>query len=144
MKIELSPLRAAIKCLDDSIRIVHNSEMMIKLDLETRNLLRSGVIQNFEVAFELCWKFMKKYLESDMGSVYVDGLHRKELFRICAQKHLISDVEAWFAYNRSRNLTSHTYREEYAEDVFMAAQDFLPDAKSFLKVMEEKNAEYKS
>jgi len=139
MELELTPLRKAVKCMDDSIKIVHNSEIIKKLDLATIKLLRAGVIQNFEVTFELCWKFMKKYLKINLGSEYVDGIHRKELFRLAAEHHLINDVEQWFDYNKARNLTSHIYKEEYAEDVFREAEKFLADAKFLLDALEARN-----
>lgn len=139
MQIDLTPLSNGVRCLDESLGIVHNSEFMNSFDLTTKNLLRSGVIQNFEIVYELCWKFMKKYLEINLGSGYVDGINRKELFRIAAEHHLISDVESWFDYNKARNITSHTYREEYAIDVFNAAEKFINDAKFFLKALEARN-----
>lgn len=139
MELELSPLRKAVKCLDGALNIVHDLEIISKLDLATKNLLRAGVIQNFEVTYELCWKFMKRYLEINMGSQYVDGIHRKELFRLAAEHHLIKDVEAWFDYNKARNLTSHTYREEYANDVFHSAEKFLIDAGFLLDALEARN-----
>ena len=139
MELELTPLRKAVKCLDESLMIVHNSRIISKMDQATKNLLRSGVIQNFEVTYELCWKFMKKYLEINMGSQYVDGIHRKELFRLAAEHHLINDVETWFDYNKARNLTSHTYREEYANDVFRSAEKFPGDAWFLLEALEANN-----
>jgi nucleotidyltransferase substrate binding protein (TIGR01987 family) len=139
MPLDITALKNSIKCLDDSLKIVHNSEEMIKLDLVTKNLLRSGVIQNFEVSYELCWKFIRKFLEIELGSEYVDGIHKKELLRIAAEHHLIKDVETWFDYNRARNLTSHTYKEEHAENVFNAAEKFLDDARELLNALEGRN-----
>jgi nucleotidyltransferase substrate binding protein (TIGR01987 family) len=137
--LELAPLKGAIKSLDDSLRIVGNADFMMNLDTATKNLLRSGVIHNFGIAYELSWKFMKKYLEINLGSYYVDGIHRKELFRIAAEHHLIDNVEAWFDYNKARNLTSHAYREEYANDVFKAAGLFITDAKKLAEAIEARN-----
>ncbi|MCD4782996.1 MAG: nucleotidyltransferase substrate binding protein [Candidatus Eremiobacteraeota bacterium] len=137
--IELSPLRKAIKCLDDSLKIVHNPEFISNLDLAVKDLLKAGVIQNFKVTYELCWKFMKRYLEINIGSQYIDGIHRKELYRLAAEHHLIKEVEAWFDYNKARNLTSHTYREEYANDVFQSAEKFLTDAGFLLSALEARN-----
>lgn len=139
MELELSPLKKAVKCMDDSLKVIHHSKIVQKLDETTRNLLRSGIIQNFEVTYELSWKFMKKYLEINLGSEYVDGIPRKELFRIAAEHHLIKDVEAWFDYHKARNLTSHTYREEYAEEVFQAAESFMFNVKFLLQALEERN-----
>ena len=102
-------------------------------------LFEAGVIQNFEFTYELCWKFMKRWLENNLGSSYVDGLPRKELFRIAAEHQLISNVSNWFIYHEARNETTHTYDRKKAERVFETAQKFLPDAKELLRNLEKKN-----
>lgn len=137
--LDLSSLKRAIELLDDSLRFFNDSEIMDGLDLSRRNVVRSGVIQNFEVAYELCWKFMKKHLEINLGSEYVDGISRKELFRISREHHLINDVENWFDFHTARNLTSHTYSEESAQKVLRAAGILVEDAKALLNSIEARN-----
>jgi nucleotidyltransferase substrate binding protein (TIGR01987 family) len=138
MELELSPLRDAVKCLDDSVKIVHDPEKTIDLDSDVRNLLRSGVIHYFKVTYELCVKFLDKYLENNLGSGCVVGISRKELFRIALEHRLIKNVEHWLDYNKARNLTSRSYREDYANDVFRAAENFIPDAKYLVEALEKR------
>ena len=103
-----------------------------------RESLRSGVIQNFEVAYELSWKFMKKWLAYNIGNSMVDGIPRFELFKLAMEHGLISDSEIWFDFHDARNKTSHEYSENIAEFVFGQALIFLPYAKTFLETLEKK------
>ena len=82
---------------------------------------------------------MKRWLENNLGSAYVDGIVRKELFRIAAEHQLITNVPRWFKYQDARNETTHTYDEDKAQEVFEAAKEFLTDAKELLKNLESKN-----
>jgi nucleotidyltransferase substrate binding protein (TIGR01987 family) len=103
-----------------------------------RNAIRSGVIQNFEVAFELSWKSMKRWLSFNVGNSIVNGIPRFELFKLAAENDLISDPEVWFDFHDARNKTSHEYGEEITEVVLEYALKFLPCAKEFLAILEKK------
>lgn len=54
--------------------------------------LRAGVIQNFEVAYEQCWKFIERWIRENRAPENADHPRsRKELFRMAARHGLISD-----------------------------------------------------
>ena len=99
-------------------------------DIDT---VKAGVIQNFEVAYEQCWKFMKRWIEQNVSSDIVDGVTRRELFRVGAENRLIDDVAQWMEFHQSRNLTAHTYDAENAGQAFSSALIFIDAASSFLK-----------
>jgi len=99
----------------------------------------AGVIQNFEFTYELCWKFLKRFLGNELGSNYVDGVSRKELFRLGTEHHLISNIDNWFKYHDSRNETSHTYDKTTAQEVFEVATKFIKDAEELLANLEKRN-----
>jgi nucleotidyltransferase substrate binding protein (TIGR01987 family) len=109
------------------------------LDADQRDVMRAGVIQNFEFTYELCWKFIKRRLESDLGAVYVDGVSRKELFRLAAEHRLIASAQDWFLVHASRNETVHTYDPTTAEEVYAAAKGFLVAAKELLAELKRRN-----
>lgn len=139
MPLELSRLKKATTSLELLLSRVQDSDLMGSLDEVTRYGLRAGVILNFEFTYELCWKSLKRWLEENIGSTYVDGVTRRELFRYGAENRLIDDVDFWMDFHRSRNMTSHTYHVSVADDVFEAAALFSKEAIRFLAALEARN-----
>ncbi len=137
MQLDLSSLKKSVEVLHRSIKVAGVELNLSKKDL--RETIRAGVIQNFEVAYEQSWKMMKRWLEENIGSTYVDGVTRRELFRLAAENRLISDVNRWMEYHHSRNLTTHTYDEDTAEEVFQTANYFQTDAKKLVKELDIRN-----
>ena len=135
MALNVDSLRKSIAVLQRSLEVAqaHNNNE------ELKDTLRSGVIQNFEVAYEQCWKMMKRWLEVNISSTTADGVTRRELFRLIAENRMIEDVEQWMRYHEARNQTSHIYEPEIAENVYMATQDFSRDALSFQQALEARN-----
>ena len=140
MLLQLSSLEKAIASLTGALSKTEDEEFMNLFDEITVNCLRAGAIQNFEFTYELSWKFIKRWLDNNIGATYVDGVPRIELFRLAAESQLITDVEQWMTYHRARNKTSHTYDADVAESVYCAARDFLTDAKLLLEALEARNA----
>ncbi len=139
MTLELSSLKKAITSLQEIIFKTEDEPFMEQLDEIAVRGLQAGVIQNFEFTYELSWKYMKRWLAINIGNAYVDGISRKELFRISAENLLIADVAAWLKYHEARNITSHTYNENTALEVFAIAKEFLQDAQNLYQNLEAKN-----
>ena len=113
---------------------------MATLSVDLRETVRAGVIQNFEVAYEQCWKFIQRWIRENRTPEDADHpLTRKELFRLAARYGLITDPLPWFEYSDARNLTSHTYDAKQAEVVFAVAGHFSIDAQYLLKQLKERN-----
>jgi len=136
MALELDSLEKAIGALERSLRVEGEQSAG---DADLVETLRAGVVQNFEVAYEQSWKMMKRWLEANAGPVEVDGVSRRQLFRLCHENRLIDDVDAWMEFHRSRNETSHTYNAETADDVFSVAGRFLPAAADVFTRISERN-----
>ena len=136
MSLQLDSLTKSIDALERSVKTASSLDTS---DDDLWETVRAGVIQNFEVAYEQCGKMMKRWLEENMGRTYVDGVTRRELFRIAAESHLITDVEQWMDYHTERNQTSHTYDEETAQSVFEETTRFAHDARQFLRTLEAHN-----
>jgi len=139
MKLDLSSLRKAVESLEKTIRVADDDAFMSRLDEDQKQAVKAGVIQNFEFTYELCWKFMRRWLQVNLGSVYVAGVTRRQLFRLSAEHRLLSDVDRWMEYHDARNETAHTYDESTAEDVFEIAHQFLVDAQLLLQSLEARN-----
>jgi nucleotidyltransferase substrate binding protein (TIGR01987 family) len=102
--------------------------------------VRDAVIQRFEYTYELAWKSLQRRLTEDLGSEAVAPLSRRDLFRLAAERALIDDPLPWFEYHKARNITSRTYNERIAEEVYVVAQAFLSDVESLLRVLEGSDA----
>ena len=140
MPLELGSLRRAVRSLESAVSIVTQKQAAPNIADAELDVIKAGVIQHFEFTYELCWKFMKRWLEDNYGPVYVDGVPRRELFRLAAENLLLTDVDRWMEYHRARNRTSHIYDPAVAETVLAAALAFLPAAQSLLQRLEERNA----
>jgi len=77
---------------------------------EPSEVERAGIIQFFEMAFELAWKLMKDYLEEE-GFVVNSP---KEAIKQAFQSDIIKDGHAWIDALNDRKLTTHIYEEETA------------------------------
>jgi len=80
---------------------------------------RGGLIQFFEVAFELSWKTLKDYLEANGFQVKSPRDVLKQAF----QSEIIQDDHAWMDALDDRNLTAHTYNEETAAKIEQLIRD---------------------
>ena len=139
MKLDLSSPRKAIESLEKTIRVADDNAFMSRLEEDQKQAVKAGVIQRFEFTYELCWKFMKRWLQVNLGSAHVEGVSRRQLFRLSAEHRFLDDVDRWMEYHDARNETAHTYDEGTAEDVFDTSQQFLADARKLLKALEARN-----
>lgn len=139
MILDLSSLKKAINSLEKAVIFSIKKENEKNTDSDEMAVIIAGVIQNFEFTYELCWKYMKRWLEENISRDIVDGVPRNELFRRAAESRLIDEVEKWFEFHVARNKTSHVYDEDIARDVYLTSKDFLPEAKLFYKRIEERN-----
>ncbi len=81
---------------------------------EKNDFIRDAVIQRFEFCYELAWKMLRlKLLQED-----IDTRSPKATLQAALEQGLIEDGNAWTELHRMRNLTTHTYDESLAEDVY--------------------------
>lgn len=103
--------------------------------------IRDACIQRFEYTYELAFKMLKRQLEQELpSSDELDQLPYKEMIRVGAERGLIVVPERWFDYRAKRNITSHTYDEEKAREVFAILSDFAADAADLLARLKSRNA----
>ncbi|UFS71961.1 nucleotidyltransferase substrate binding protein [Geomonas sp. RF6] len=77
-------------------------------------LEQQGLVQGFELTHELAWNVLKDYLE-EKGVAGIIG--SKDATRLAFKNALIDDGEAWMDMIKARNLSSHTYNPETAEEI---------------------------
>lgn len=140
MVLNLTSLEKAVESLDDAVKVSLDHGFMSKLSQEQADTVRAGVIQNFEFTYELCWKFIQRWLKEHKHSEDADHPRtRKDLFRIAAKSGLIDEPERWFDYGDARNITAHTYDRNTAQVVHGVALRFAKDAKELLSRLEKLN-----
>jgi nucleotidyltransferase substrate binding protein (TIGR01987 family) len=134
MLLDLSSLKKAVDSSDRAIKVAEGNKNSAQ-----EEVIRAGVIQNFEFTYELCWKFIKRWFELNATGASVDGVTRKELFRLAAESRLITGVENWFKYHTARNETAHAYDPAKAAEIYALAAPFAADAGKLLQVLEQRN-----
>ncbi len=88
------------------------------LEVEHPDILqKAGIIQFFEMTFELSWKLLKDYLESQ-GFTSIQS--PRAAIKKAYETALIDDGHEWLQMLENRNLTSHTSDEETANEVVEA------------------------
>jgi nucleotidyltransferase substrate binding protein (TIGR01987 family) len=137
MTLDMTPLVRSITVLRESVEDnIRNGSQFSPLQQET---FRSGIIQNFEIAYELCWKTMKRWIDENVSPDVLFGAPRIELFRRAAENGLIDSVENWMTFHQARNSTSHIYSAAVAAEVYEAAVRFVPEAETFLQNITARN-----
>jgi nucleotidyltransferase substrate binding protein (TIGR01987 family) len=76
----------------------------------TTEIEKAGIIQFFEMTFELAWKVLKDYLEAQGFLVKSPRETIKQAF----QMGIIEEGHIWIDALSKRNLTTHTYDEAFA------------------------------
>ena len=144
MLLDLTSLTKAVNALHEALQVASTIDFSNPAQSSLYKVVQSGVIQNFEVAYEVSWKMMKRWIELNVSSVVVDGVSRRELFRLAAESTLIVDVDKWMTYHQCRNLTSHTYDTKRADEVYSLAKAFLNDARQVLGALEARNDQHRA
>ena len=87
-----------------------------------------ATIQRFEFTIELFWKFLQEYFRTK--EVYIQ--YPKDVFKQAFTSHIIDDENSWLQMLKDRNLTSHTYDEELANQMFKRIQTYVPLMRSLV------------
>ena len=110
------------------------------LEIEQPDLLqKAGIIQFFEMSYELAWNTLKDYLE-EQGFIDVNspGSAIKKAFEI----GLIEDGHTWMDLLLDRNLTAHTYDKEKATEVKeLIHEKYFPVLTELYETLKKKSCE---
>ncbi|WP_296559042.1 HI0074 family nucleotidyltransferase substrate-binding subunit [uncultured Acetobacterium sp.] len=90
------------------------SEGILELQANESSVVRDGVIQRFEFTTELAWKAAREYL---MDQGFIDINSPKSVMKEAFSYGLITDDKIWIQILNDRNLTSHIYKEEIADEI---------------------------
>lgn len=101
----LKQLESALQKLAEALAVPRDAPLAV-----------DGTIQRFEFTIELYWKVLKRLLEAEG----IQAATPREALRRAFQAGWINDEEAWLEMLQNRNLTSHTYNEALAGQVYDA------------------------
>lgn len=99
---------------EDYHKALHRLKIALTKTLDEDDLYLDATIQRFEFTFELAWKLMKAVLEYEG----IEAISPRSSIREAWKQHLIGDAEKWLDMQVKRNLSSHTYNEETAQDIY--------------------------
>jgi nucleotidyltransferase substrate binding protein (TIGR01987 family) len=90
---------------------------------------KAGIIQFFEMSFELAWNTIKDYLE-EQG--YIDIKSPRAALKKGFEIGLIKDGHSWLKLLDDRNITSHAYDETRVNKLeSLIAEKYYPLLKNF-------------
>ena len=123
MAIKIEPLTNAINRLEEGLA-------RYQRDI-TDTQIRDGLIQRFELTYELAHKTLKRFLEnvSPTPDEYNNADFSYLIRSANEQGLLLKDWPAWKGYRDMRAKTSHTYDEETALEVVAGIAPFLDEAR---------------
>lgn len=121
--IKLDELKNALFKLDEGIGQVNPSQ-----------LEKDGILQRFEFTFELVWKVIQEFSQTQG----VEVVSPREAIRIGAQLGIIDTPEDWLIDLKNRNLTTHIYDEQTAREIFEQIPKFASRVHTLISAIESK------
>lgn len=101
-------LALAHKALNKLQELVHKENLS--------EIERDALIQRFEFSYEILWKCAKDYLRVEEG---IEAASPRRVIRECQAMAVLTPEETKLALKMcdDRNLTTHTYDEEFAKEL---------------------------
>lgn len=127
IKLRYEALQKALLTLQDGVSTIQENAHLA--NRKEFIMMRDGLIQRFEYCIDTFWKFIKLYLE-DVQKLAIESTAPKEILKkavgntITLEEHTLL-IKAL----GNRNLTSHSYNEDLAEEI----QQHIP---AYLAVMQ--------
>ena len=86
----------------------------LKENININSFILDAVIQRFEFTFEIAWKLMREILLFRGKEVSSPRMAIKEGFK----EKFFEDGDDWIKMLEDRNLTSHTYKQDLANEIY--------------------------
>jgi nucleotidyltransferase substrate binding protein (TIGR01987 family) len=119
---------AALDTLNDCIAISKQRKLSIMEEL--------GLIQAFELVYELGWNCIKDFCES-MGAENILG--SRDAIRQGFKMQLIEAEKLWLSMVDDRIQTAHTYNKELAQNIAKKiTETYYPEFLKLQKILEKK------
>ena len=100
--------------------------------------IRDAVVKRFEYTYSLALKMIYRYLKyAAPENDYIPDFN--EAIRQANQRGLLlTDLEQWSEYRLKRNMSSHTYDDEVANDIVSVMDKFVKDVDFLFEELEKR------
>ena len=122
-RLSLEKLGKSLSRLEEALNEPHQNAFLI-----------DATIQRFENCIELFWKTFRHLLALEGRETYSP----KESLQAAYQLGWIQDEQAWLGMLKDRNLTSHTYNEQLAEQIVQHVRLYYPEMKRTFQLLAER------
>ena len=138
--LDTTALDNSFTSLVETLISLENQEWFNAQQSIIQDTLIAGAIQKFEFVYELDIKMLKRQLKRIASNdLDIDSADFRDVIRLSLQYGLIERMEDWLDYRKMRNITSHTYDESKAQQVYNGIFDFLESSRFLLKQLQQRN-----
>lgn len=97
---------------------------------------RSAIINAYQYTFELWWKTLQKYMQQ---LEMLDELGPGSVIRTAFQYQIIDEGSKYMSMLKDRNLITHTYKEDVAEDIYLNIKnEYIEILEGFIENFDKK------
>ena len=140
MPLRLDHLEMSCDTLAELLEISNDKDQMEQLGEVVERGVRAGIVQYFELTYELAVKLIKKQLSEIVANPEdLAEMSFANRMREAAKAGLIHDPAAYIHYRDMRNGTSHTYDCELTEEAVAAMPEFLDSVRFLIEELRRRN-----
>lgn len=123
------------------LTILRNADFKLA---DNNDIYRTGVIEQFNLTFELAWKALQEILRLHGAEGADTGLPR-EILQLGYKLGFVNDSAVWLLMLKKSNTSVHIYNEQEVDEMILLIRDsFIPAFVALEKTLREKLAEAES
>ena len=142
MKLDVTALEQAVQEMEKFWEAYRTEKVSSTPDEDNLSLRikRAAVIKAFEFTYESAIHLIRRQLsEGILTDEKLRVMNFRDMLRAAADAGLVAEPTHWFNYRNMRNITSHTYDEDKAEEFLSGVEDFLGDVRFLLAELIRRN-----
>ena len=123
------------------LTILRNADFKLA---DNNDIYRTGVIEQFNLTFELAWKALQEILRLH-GAEEADTGSPREILQLGYKLGFVNDSAVWLLMLKKSNTSVHIYNEQEVDEMILLIRDsFIPAFVALEKTLREKLAEAES
>lgn len=97
---------------------------------------RGAIINAYQYTFELFWKTLQRYMQQQE---MLDEQGPGSVIRTAFQYNIIDNGPLYMSMLKDRNLVTHTYKEDVAEEIHCRIrEEYIDELENFIKYFDKK------